>query len=162
MNWNFFPFQVKIIGHEPESRCASGISRADRFLVRLVLNQPIRPGDANRVCVDAAVEGEGERRPVVDPFFVIGPRLHFDCRVRRGLEILDALNTNRHPASARRGVRRKMDRAIPGQEREIFAAVTVEIGANGRGCNARVSFNYKIAVVITQGQPLRPVAHQVE
>ena len=132
MNWNRFPFQVKIMGHEPESRCDSCIFSAVKIgcLVSFWI-KAVGPGDAHSVGFFVPAETERERHALINPFLVARARFHFDRRSRSQLQVLHSRDGDAHPVVLGVGlVFVDMQTAIRRDGCEIRAPMAGEIGCH--------------------------------
>ena len=77
---NSRPFQVQMIGHDPDSRCASSyLYVLPRGLLDLVLDQTVRPRDPHGVRLFLAPEPE-HQRDRVELLLIARAGLHLDLR----------------------------------------------------------------------------------
>ena len=134
MNWNALPFQVKIIGQDPERRCASAMVSASPLF--LCVSFWIRPfGQVMRIVSASACPSSRKRKrhALIDALIVERSGFHLDRRAHGFLDVLDALNANCHPALSGRRIEVEMKRAVGQNARIVFPVVAVEVGANRRG-----------------------------
>ena len=136
----------------------------------LVLDQAVRPGDAHGVGGVAAAEAEVQRHAGVTALLVAAAGLHLDLRSRRQQQVLDPAQTEAQPLAGARGLVGEQADGAAGEERQVDAAVGVEVGgdeivdsrrgaARSRGGRQRRRAGERIAAL---AEEQRARHHQVE
>ena len=133
-----------------------------QFLMRLILNEAVGPGDADGIGIGMAVDREGERDAEVNLLFVIGAGFHFDGCAGGRFEIFDALQADGQPALGGRSVESQNDIAIGREAGDIFALIAIEIGARAKARRLGFFVANKFAVGVAQRDEFRLIADDIE
>src|SRR5262249_14543795 len=97
-------------------------------LIQLILDEAVRPGDADGVHALAGTEPEDERSSVVGLLLVAGAGSHFHLRANPGLQVLHAGERNLDPvAGVGCGVTVEEDFAAAANAGALQAAGAIEI-----------------------------------
>ena len=122
------PVQVKIMGQEPERRCASLSVRLFGGLMNFVLDEPVGPGDANGLGFGGITHAEDDGLTEVSALLVMAAGFDFDLRGVGELDILNALKCGAKIFVAGfGGVAEEEERAVALDGGQVVAAIGIEI-----------------------------------